>query len=135
MKEQFEKIYKSKLGKIAIITGAVLISAYAVRLAWISYYKIGNKKNVDETKPDADPVLDLGGAAGQIYDAFYRADLFGWKMTEDEDMAIEVLSTIPDEYIDKLANTYAKLYNLSLKGDFIKYLSPAQYSRVANKFS
>jgi len=76
---------------------------------------------------------DLGGSAGEIYDAFYNNDIFG--ATEDEERAISILTAIPDEYITDLSNIYYKLYGKILKADFIKYLSPEQYERVKDKFA
>ena len=76
--------------------------------------------------------IDLGGTAGEIYDAFYNNDWFGW--TEDEERAITLLNKVPDEDITKLAQVYFKLYSKILKADYIKYLTEEEYARVKDKF-
>lgn len=124
----FNEIYKTKAGKIIIIGSAVVLTIIAIRLGWKLYNRIGNRPNV----PNDGNLLDIGGIAGEIYDAFYRNDMFGW--SEDEARAIEALRKVPDANIDKLANIYNELYKKSLKEDFIKYLSEEEYKLVADKF-
>ena len=76
--------------------------------------------------------INLASKAGQIYDAFYN---YWGGMYEDEERAIQVLQSVPYEYIEGLGITYNALYHKILNEDFIKYLEPEQYQRVEYLFS
>lgn len=73
--------------------------------------------------------VNLAQKAGEIYDAFYNNDWFGW--TEDEDRAIAALMSVPKEYVKDLANLYNSLHSENLYTDFTKFLSSDDYSKVS----
>jgi hypothetical protein len=109
------------------IVGSVLLLFVGKKI--YSQIKLKHEKNILDTSV---ATYDIGAIAAEIYDSFYNNDWLG--ITEDEQRAVNAILPLPNEYVNKLSDTYFKLYNKILKADFVKYLSSEQWNVVKQKF-
>jgi len=126
--------------KLILALVAAILIFLLIRFLVRKYQAAERNKLLDKTvvtgigEQSGSPIsVDLGGKAAAIHDAFYDNDIFG--ATEDEERAITELSGVPKNVIPDLSATYYQLYSSNLKDDFVKYLSPEDWNRVADKFN
>lgn len=77
--------------------------------------------------------VNLATKAGEIYDALYNNDPFGW--TEDETRAVNTVKTVPPALIPQLEQTYAQLYSKDLRADLIAFLDSDEYDKISYLFN
>ena len=77
--------------------------------------------------------VNLATKAGEIYDALWNNDPFGW--TEDETRAVDVVKTVPAALIPQLEQTYAQLYSKDLRADLISALDSDEYDKISYLFN
>lgn len=77
--------------------------------------------------------VNLATKAGEIYDALYNNDPFGW--TEDETRAVNTVKTVPPSLIPQLETTYAQLYTKDLRADLIAFLDSDEYDKISYLFN
>lgn len=68
--------------------------------------------------------IDLGLKASQLYEAFHSG-LFGW--FEDENLAYNIIKSVPKELIPKLEIIYADFASEDLQEMFTKYTDYATF--------
>jgi len=138
------KAEQDNLFKIA----AKAVAAYGVYKYFVApflknYEKTANKDELErkakeytykiKTKSGKVYTINLETFATVINDAFR-----GNPLMEDEERAIDILGQVPSQnpnLVLVLANVYKSNFGKDLKADFVKFLSPAQWKRVAFKFA
>jgi len=76
--------------------------------------------------------INLANVAGEVNDAFYNNDWFGW--SENETRAVNAVKTVPAAYIPQLEATYLQLYNKDLRADLLKYLGSDEWNSISYLF-
>ena len=85
------------------------------------------KKDVKEHGESDCEGVNLAFKADKIYDAFWK-QTFG--MTEDEETAVNELSTVPKDCIPALALLYNKKYGKNLYTDFTYYVQGDLFEQI-----
>jgi hypothetical protein len=85
------------------------------------------------TGPGVVQTVNLASVAGEVYDAFYNNDPFGW--SEDETRAVNSVKTVPKPYIPQLEQTYNQLYQKDLRADLLSFLDSDEWSQISYLFN